>query len=95
MCSDGALTCVPNFTPTTERCNDLDDDCDGEVDEMASDSGMPYHGYPGACSAGTYECGEGINGRNELLRVPAIAPQTLEETCNAADEIATVQRMRA
>ena len=87
LCSDGALTCVPNFTPTTERCNDLDDDCDGEVDEMASDSGMPCTtGYPGACSAGTYECGEGINGRNELLCVPTIAPQTLEETCNAADD---------
>ncbi|MGB0647791.1 MAG: MopE-related protein, partial [Bradymonadia bacterium] len=87
LCSDGAVTCVPNFSPTSERCNDLDDDCDGEVDEMVSDSGTPCTtSYPGACSAGFYECGEGINGRNELLCVPTIAPATREETCNAADD---------
>jgi hypothetical protein len=33
VCSNGAITCVPNSAPTTETCNGLDDDCDGTVDE--------------------------------------------------------------
>ena len=33
QCRGGDLVCVPNQEPTTETCNALDDDCDGEVDD--------------------------------------------------------------
>jgi len=33
QCRDGALTCVPTQTESPEKCNALDDDCDGETDE--------------------------------------------------------------
>lgn len=36
-CVDGDLICEPRTQPTTERCNDIDDDCDGRVDENAVD----------------------------------------------------------
>ena len=36
-CVDGELTCEPRTQPTAERCNEIDDDCDGRIDENASD----------------------------------------------------------
>jgi uncharacterized protein DUF4114 len=33
QCRDGELTCVPTQTPSPEKCNGLDDDCDTETDE--------------------------------------------------------------
>ena len=32
-CQDGTESCVPLAMPTAERCNNTDDDCDGETDE--------------------------------------------------------------
>ncbi len=32
-CEGGTLTCVPQYTGTSERCDGLDDDCDDLVDE--------------------------------------------------------------
>jgi MYXO-CTERM domain-containing protein len=33
QCSKGTLTCVQNVQPSAEKCNALDDDCNGEVDD--------------------------------------------------------------
>jgi MYXO-CTERM domain-containing protein len=33
QCQKGELTCVQNIQPSDEKCNALDDDCDGEVDD--------------------------------------------------------------
>ncbi len=32
-CVSAALTCIQTVQPTAEKCNGLDDDCDGQVDE--------------------------------------------------------------
>ena len=37
QCVDGTLLCEPRTQPTPERCNEIDDDCDGDIDEDASD----------------------------------------------------------
>ena len=37
VCEDGELICEPRTQPTPERCNEIDDDCDGEIDEDAQD----------------------------------------------------------
>ncbi|MDJ0785896.1 MAG: MopE-related protein [Myxococcota bacterium] len=41
-CSGGGLVCEPDASAGTEICNGEDDDCDGEVDEDASDAGTWY-----------------------------------------------------
>ena len=33
QCRDGALVCTPTQGPSTEQCNGIDDDCNGETDE--------------------------------------------------------------
>ncbi len=33
QCVDGDVVCTPSVEPSPEKCNGLDDDCDGEVDE--------------------------------------------------------------
>jgi hypothetical protein len=33
QCQQGKLSCVPNLSPSKEKCDALDNDCDGEVDE--------------------------------------------------------------
>lgn len=33
LCEAGEIICDPDWDPTTEACNNLDDDCDGEYDE--------------------------------------------------------------
>ncbi|MCG8554456.1 MAG: hypothetical protein MJD61_04080, partial [Proteobacteria bacterium] len=43
--------------PETERCNAVDDDCDGMVDESLS---RPCGSDAGACKAGSQRCQEGV-----------------------------------
>ncbi len=33
QCKNGTLTCVQSVQPSTEKCNAVDDDCNGQVDE--------------------------------------------------------------
>ncbi|MBL8919909.1 MAG: putative metal-binding motif-containing protein [Myxococcaceae bacterium] len=48
-CVSGGLSCVRNVEPSPERCNGLDDDCTGGVDE-------PFPGVGTSCSAGVGVC---------------------------------------
>ena len=60
-CQNGALTCIQNFSPSAEVCDDLDNDCDGMVDEDFPGAGGACNtGLPGICSAGTLTCQDGI-----------------------------------
>jgi MYXO-CTERM domain-containing protein len=51
QCSNGGaqITCVPNIQPSAEKCNGLDDDCDGTVDNPDA---------PGLCDPG-FVCSQG------------------------------------
>jgi hypothetical protein len=87
LCTDGELVCSPTSAPSAEQCNGLDDDCDGQTDEDIEVSGMPCTTrYEGPCAAGTYQCGVGVSGRQELLCVPTIEPGVNLETCNDTDD---------
>jgi hypothetical protein len=52
-CFDGALVCERAGAPSAERCNNLDDDCDGQVDEGQPEACTPCGppGPPGTCPA--------------------------------------------
>lgn len=85
ICQGGQVICsgtnviVENQQP--ETCNTLDDDCDGQVDEGATDAGGSCgtsNIFP--CSLGTYQCQSGA-----LVCVGAVNPAP-GETCNGVDD---------
>ncbi len=81
--SPGVPTCsaVPG-SPVAESCNNLDDDCDGAIDNGNPGSGQACSsGLPGACSAGTTSCVSGALACNAT-----VLPGQLVETCDGSDE---------
>ncbi len=64
----------------TERCNGLDDNCDGRVDESfpEADAGC-VSPLPGLCSGGVTQCRSGA-----LTCVPTVMPK--DELCNGLDD---------
>jgi len=66
-CVDGLLECVSREVPSEERCNERDDDCDGEIDE--AEPGVPlsrpcFDDDPeligvGLCAGGAQICEDG------------------------------------
>ncbi len=57
-CINGSLECVGGFGGTTETCNGIDDDCDGEIDEGdLCDGGVCENGECAApCAGGEFDC---------------------------------------
>lgn len=58
-CVDGALVCAGASAPTIELCNNLDDDCDGTVDNNAMGTGQICGTNVGQCSSGQTVCESG------------------------------------
>lgn len=78
----GFNTCLGQVTPSLERCNGLDDDCDGAVDEGIAGIGGPCTtGLPGICAQGTLQCQGGMT-----RCAPLVLPFTRSETCNGLDD---------
>ncbi|MDI3291309.1 MopE-related protein [Polyangium sp. 15x6] len=97
VCVDGTQTCLAgtwgqcqgDVLPDAEKLNDLDDDCDGDVDEgLPCDDGATKPCYGGAdgtinegpCKQGTQTCKNGTWQKctNQTVPVP--------ETCNGFDD---------
>lgn len=77
---DGFLTeCMGQQLPRDETCNGVDDDCNGEVDDIVADA--CDSGLPGACMAGTLTC---IPGGGE--RCVADVMPSEEIPCNLIDD---------
>ena len=78
-CEGGELVCIGVVQPEEERCDGLDNDCDGEEDE-----GPPEHNeecetdQPGVCGHGRSRCENGI------LHCDPIEPGV--EECNGFDD---------
>lgn len=59
QCRDGVLTCVPLQEPREERCNAVDDDCDGEIDDgdLCEDDMVCHQGKcQPRCGGGEFKC---------------------------------------
>jgi hypothetical protein len=80
FCVSGTFTrCLDQVMPAVESCNDADDDCNGVVDDIASQS-CEVSGTVGGCgAAGTIVCREGAPSC-ELSQIVSV------ESCNGADD---------
>lgn len=78
LCVGGAPSCEALRQPSPERCNGLDDDCDGRVDEQAIGVGSRCDtGRVGSCANGAQSC----VGGSLVCQGPAPQP----EVCDGAD----------
>ena len=77
-CVEGRLSCVRVRAPEAEKCNELDDDCDGVYDEVDTLGRPCFTGEDGVCAQGTTQC---VRGANEC--VPAVDPEN--EACDGLD----------
>ncbi len=78
-CRSGVIVCVGEVAPTTEVCNGLDDDCDGEPDEGNPGGGRLCGSSTGICESGREVCTAGA-----LVCTGGTGPGT--ESCNGLDD---------
>ena len=78
-CTGGALVCMGEVTGGPELCNNLDDDCDGSIDEMNPEGGAACGSSTGACTQGALTCNAGA-----LVCMGGVGPSS--EACNGADD---------
>ncbi|MDI1437192.1 MopE-related protein, partial [Polyangium sorediatum] len=72
----GGQNCIP------ETCNNVDDDCDGVIDNGNPGGDAPCNtALPGACAAGHTTCSSG-----SLICMADITPGAQMETCNGVDD---------
>jgi len=83
-CNMGALTCDIISTPRTETCNNLDDDCNGNTDDLAAGTvGLSCPtGLPGVCATGRTRCDSSIP---NIVCDPLVAPASQAEVCDNMD----------
>lgn len=72
---------LPLQGPTTELCDAIDNNCDGQTDEGLSGANCQT-GLNGVCNPGTEQC----TGAGGIVCNPNIAPGALTETCNNTDD---------
>ena len=79
-CTEGALICERTQSPSQEVCDNIDNDCDGEVDNNVADrAGVVCEtGQRGVCQEGNWACNAGTWGCEPII--PA-----QEETCDGQD----------
>jgi len=80
QCKNSTIDCFPVIPQSPEKCNGVDDDCDGVVDENNPEGGVSCQtGQSGTCATGTLKCTSG-----GLVCEPNSS--STPELCNGIDE---------
>jgi hypothetical protein len=78
-CQGGSVACAQNVAASPEACDNLDNNCNGQVDEQNPGGGVACAtGLPGVCAAGTTAC------QNGSVSCVQSAPASAE-VCDAVD----------
>ncbi|MDI1482933.1 MopE-related protein [Polyangium sp. y55x31] len=79
-CNGTSIDCFPVTPQSPEKCNGLDDDCDGVIDENNPEGGTACQtGQSAGCSAGTRKCTNGA-----IVCEPNAS--STPEQCNGIDD---------
>src|SRR5262249_8347193 len=82
QCNSGVLQCVGNM-PTMEKCDGVDNDCDGTVDNnIPGTGGMCSTGASGVCAAGMISC-QNVGGMWTIDCFSIVLPSN--EVCDGLD----------
>ncbi len=74
-CMNGNTTCAQTTFPQIETCNNIDDNCSGQIDEGNPGGGAncTVQGQQGACASGMLTCQNG--------QLNCVGPQPITEVC--------------
>ena len=87
-CRDGSALCYPLDLPTSERCDGLDNDCDGQTDEALVEQGQPCvvtaDDIPllGRCAEGVRRCEAGASICEQRYTVEPEVCDGLDNDCD-------------
>ncbi len=92
-CSAGKIVCNQNVMASAEKCNGIDEDCDGVVDNGNPGGGLGCNtGLKGVCAAGTTACTAGQVVCNQNVAASAEAPANCTDAkdndCNGVQDAA-------
>ncbi|HKQ96340.1 MAG TPA: MopE-related protein [Candidatus Polarisedimenticolia bacterium] len=87
-CSAGPMVCSQVHQPVAETCNDIDDDCDGQVDEGNPPGGdaCTIEGLLGVCAHGVISCATGSRACAQTAFPTAEACNGLDDDCDGATD---------
>ncbi len=86
-CQNGAIVCVQNQQPKSEQCNNIDDDCDGTVDDGDPGGGANCNtGMQGECSNGIQKCVSGSISCQQTVFSKTEICNNKDDNCNGSTD---------